>query len=137
MPAGTITAKPKTGKTGPHDAPRKVKPGPKATVTPEFASAYERSRVDELTARAGLYKLKLKRMQGELLDRKLLVGELTAAFGAIREIILGSKLSAREKADCLRNLAEIPVLLDNVAEKQKAGESETFEERQKNGHSDL
>ena len=133
MPAGTITAKPKTGKSGPHDAPRK--PGPSPTITPEFASAYEQSRVDELRTRAALYKRKLQKLDGELLDRKVLSAELSAMFTSIREIILGSKLTQHEKEDCLSNLGEIPVMLDNVAAKQSKEEKD--ETGTQNGHSDL
>lgn len=82
-----------------------------APASSEFASAYEKSRVEELTARAAIYKLKLRWMQGELLDRRLVVRELMESFTAIREGILGSKLSQREKTDLLHNLAEIPVEL--------------------------
>jgi hypothetical protein len=50
------------------------------------------------------------------LDRKLLLNELTAQYTAIRDIILGSsKLTQREKENLLRNLTEIPVLLEPAA----------------------
>ena len=96
--------------------PRKGRPPKNGNepVSPDFVSAYEKSRVEELTARSAIYRLKLRRMQGELLDRKLLVAELTAAFTSIKEIILGSKLSHHEKTDLLRNLSEIPVILESL-----------------------
>jgi hypothetical protein len=48
------------------------------------------------------------------LDRKLLIDEISAMFTAIREIILGSKMSQKEKEDTLRNLSEIPVILESL-----------------------
>jgi hypothetical protein len=54
------------------------------------------------------YRLKFQKLNGQVFDRKLLVGELTAIFSSIREIILASSMTKREKDDCLRNLAEIP-----------------------------
>ena len=89
-------------------------------VSSEFTSAYEKSRVEELTARAAIYKLKLRRMQGELLDRKLLTADLVAAFTSIKEIILASRMTQRDKADLLEQLANIPIVLTpNAATKKR------------------
>ena len=106
-----------------------------AVASTEFQSEYEKTRISELSSRAQLYQLKLKKLTGELLDRKLVMIEFTAMFTAIREIILGSGLTQREKEDCLRNLADIPVVLNNVATKQTEAETENV--GTKNGHSDL
>jgi hypothetical protein len=76
-----------------------------------FQSDYERMRIAEIGARAQLFKLRIGKLSGELIDRKLLIIELTASFTAIREIILGSKLTQREKEALLRALAEIPIVL--------------------------
>lgn len=116
---------------------RNGRPPKTADVAPpvQFQSEYEKSRVSEITTRAALYKRKLQKLDGELLDRKVLSAELSAMFTSIREIILGSKLTQREKEDCLSNLGEIPVMLDNVAAKQSKEEKD--ETGTQNGHSDL
>ena len=81
-----------------------------------FPSAYEAVRTEEIRLRSQLFRLGAGRLSGELLDRKLLLNELTAQYTAIRDIILGSsKLTQREKENLLRNLTEIPVLLEPAA----------------------
>lgn len=81
-----------------------------------FPSAYEAVRTEEIRLRSQLFRLRAGRLSGELLDRKLLLNELTAQYTAIRDIILGSsKLTQREKENLLRNLTEIPVLLEPAA----------------------
>ena len=137
MPAAA-TPKPKTGVTGKgHDQPRTTRRGTSKNAAPptEFQNEYEKTRISELSSRAQLYQLKLKKLTGELLDRKLVLIEFSAMFTSIREIILGSGLTQREKEDCLRNLADIPVVLNNVAAKQTEAETENV--GTKNGHSDL
>ena len=91
---------------------------------PGFQSEYEKTRITEIGARAALNRLKFQKLNGQVLDRKLLLGELTAIFSSIREIILASSMTKREKDDCLRNLAEIPVVLENVAAKQSGKRSD-------------
>ena len=90
---------------------RRGRPPKQENASPpsQFQSAYEQSRVDELRTRAQLYKRKLQKLDGELLDRKILSAELSAIFTSVRETILGSKLSQREITDLLRNLGDIPV----------------------------
>ena len=96
---------------------RRGRPPKQENASPpsQFQSEYEKSRVEEISTRAALYTLKLRRMQGELLDRKLLVAELVAAFSAVKEIILGSKLSQREKEGLLPQLASIPIVLTSTS----------------------
>jgi len=101
-----------------------------------FQSEYEKTRITEIGARAALYRLKFQKLNGQVLDWKLLVGELTAIFSSIREIILASSMTKREKDDCLRNLAEIPVVLENVAAKQNKAEKDPTGTHQ-NGGDDL
>jgi hypothetical protein len=92
---------------------RRGRPPKQENASPpsQFQSEYEKSRVEEISARAALYRLKLRKLTGELLDRKLVMIEFTAMFTSIREIILGSKLSHCEKTDLLHSLSEIPVVL--------------------------
>jgi hypothetical protein len=78
---------------------------------PAPPKSYEETRIEEIRVRSQLYRLRLGRLSGQLVDRKLLTGELTAAFGAIREIILGSKMAQRQNEDLLRQLASIPIVL--------------------------
>ena len=66
---------------------------------PGFQSEYEKSRIAEIDARAALYRLKFEKLNGQVLDRKMLVNELTAIYGSIREIILASGMSKREIDD--------------------------------------
>ena len=96
---------------------RRGRPPKQETASPpsQFQSEYEQSRVDELRTRAALYKRKLQKLDGELLDRKILSAELLAIFTSVRETILGSKLSQREITDLLRNLSEIPVVFTLLA----------------------
>jgi hypothetical protein len=89
---------------------RKGRP-PKGSAAASFQADYESARVDEIGSRAVFYKLKIKRMSGEVIDRKLLLIELCAQYTAIREIILGSKMTQGEKLDLLKQLASIPVEL--------------------------
>jgi hypothetical protein len=79
-----------------------------------FETEYERVGIQELGRRATLFRLRLGRLSGELLDRKLFVAELTAMFVAIREIILGSKMTQLEKEGLLRQLAAIPIVLTST-----------------------
>jgi hypothetical protein len=49
------------------------------------------------------------------LDRKVLASELVAAFTAIKDVILNSSiLMHSEKESLLRNLSEIPVILESL-----------------------
>ena len=63
-----------------------------------------------------------------------MISEFGQIFSAVREIILASSMTAREKDDCLRNLTDIPIVLANVAAKQKEEKDETITH---NGGSDL
>jgi hypothetical protein len=93
---------------------RKGRP-PKGSDAASFQADYESARVDEIGSRAAFYKLKIKRLNGEVIDRKLLIIELSAQYTAIREIILGSKMTQREKEDLLRQLASIPIVLTSTS----------------------
>lgn len=76
-----------------------------------FQTEYERARVQEIQLLSQIYRLRLGRLSGQLLDRKLLTAELVAAFTSIKEIVLNSKLTGAVKQSLLRNLAEIPIVL--------------------------
>lgn len=77
----------------------------------EPSKAYTEARVEQIRLQTELHKLRLGRMNGTLIDRKLLVRELTESFTAIRDIILASSLPQTGKETLLQNLAEIPVIL--------------------------
>jgi hypothetical protein len=121
-----------------HDGtPRSLRRGrpPKNPAPPiGFQSEYEKARILEISTRAQFYRLKVEKLSGELLDRRIVIAEFTAIFAAIREIILASSMTTREKNDCLRNLTEIPLVLANVAAKQKEEKDETIAH---NGGSEL
>jgi hypothetical protein len=88
---------------------------PKASDAGYFQSEYEWVRIREIEARTQLFKLRVGRLSGELIDRKLLIIEFTASFTAIREIILGSSMTQRDKEALLKQLAEIPVVLTDTS----------------------
>jgi len=97
------------------------------------STEYERARIREVEGHAELFELRVAKMRGELLDRSIIAREMDLIFGTIKELILGLPISDSHKADVLRNLSRIPLILDNVAEKQ----NKTYEEAPSgNGHSD-
>jgi hypothetical protein len=73
------------------------------------------ARTQEVRLRVELFRLRAGKLSGELLDRKTMIAELTGMFGAIREIILASKLTDRQKQDLLHTLAEIPIVVKPVS----------------------
>lgn len=109
---------------------KKLPKSPKA-AKPRKVSEYERNRTIEVASRARHYQLRVKKMEGELLDRKLVATEIDYVFSAIRGIVLASELPTRDKTDILNNLGSIPLMLENVTQRQNATEesSET-----QNGH---
>jgi hypothetical protein len=87
---------------------------------PASDSTYEASRSAEIQARAELYRLRLEKQQAELLDARLLRTELAATYEAISTIILATRMSDREKKDCLRNLRSIDEIFARVLSMQNA-----------------
>jgi hypothetical protein len=94
----------------------------KARAPRQDSSAYEKARIDEIGARASLYRLRLDKLESELLDARLLRIELPQMFDAIRQIILATRMTDREKNDCLRNLRPVDEILEMVASRQSADE---------------
>jgi hypothetical protein len=89
---------------------------------------YESARIEEIGIRAQLYRLRVGKLSGELIDRKLLLIELSAQYTAIREIILGSKMTQGEKLDLLKQLSSIPVeLAPAQSESEPAPDAEANE----------
>lgn len=105
------------GKVRDHQArsTRRGRPSKNPGSPSQFESEYEKARINEIEARSQLYKLHVGRLTGELLDRKRLILEVTAQFTAVREIILGSSMTQRDKEALLRTLAEIPVVLTETS----------------------
>jgi hypothetical protein len=99
---------------------------------PRRHSEYEAARIREVTSHAELFEMRIQKLRGELLDRKLIEADLAHIFSSIRGIVVASKLDLRDKTDILNNLASIPVILENVAQKQNStAEGATTTE---NGH---
>jgi hypothetical protein len=80
-----------------------------------FQTEYEAARIKEVRLRAELFRLRARQLSGELLERKLVVAEVTAVFMSIKEGILASSMSEGEKQNLLNTLASIPVEYEPVA----------------------
>ena len=83
-------------------------------------SEYEKARIAEIENRAKFYRLKVERLQSELLDRKILVVMFTQIYQAIGVIIAASPLTQRGKDDCLRNLRPIDEVIAAVVREQNS-----------------
>lgn len=144
MPAAVLEPREKTGPATPKSTAkvrdtsksttRRGRPRKEPEPPTQLQSEYEKARISEISTRARFYRLKVEKLEGELLDRKIMIAELTGIFGAIREIILASDMTTRQKSDCLRNLTEIPIVVANVAAKQKEDKDDTITQ---NGGSEL
>lgn len=75
-------------------------------------SVYAAARIREVNSHAEFFELRVKKMRGELLDRKLIEREVGSIFASIKGIVLASNLPMRDKIDLLSKLAGIPVLLE-------------------------
>jgi hypothetical protein len=81
---------------------------------------YTAARIKEVEAKARLYSLRARKLEGELLERKVIEADLIHIFSSIKGIVLASPLSMRDKTEILSNLANIPILLEDVAQTQNA-----------------
>jgi hypothetical protein len=117
----TTRAKVKSGAASPKLNQAKLRKLSQPTAPkPAGDSAYEASRIAEIEARAALYRLRLEKQQAELLDARLLRTELGAVYAAIRAIILATRMTDREKHDCLRNLRLVDEIFAHVISIQNA-----------------
>jgi hypothetical protein len=98
----------------------------------EASPEYEQARIEEITSRTELFRLKVRELEASVLNRRMLERELTQVFEAIRVIISSYPFSEREKNDCFRNLPPVDELLERVAQRQR--QSEGFDGNVTNGN---
>src|SRR6516225_6731904 len=65
---------------------------------------YERARISEVQNRAAYYELRVERLLASLLSAAELRRDMAWLRQRIREIVMSSRLSKRDKADIDRNL---------------------------------
>jgi hypothetical protein len=86
-------------------------------ATAVFGSLHA-ARLVETEERGRNWKLRNAALEGELLDKSLLMQALSGVFSAIAQIISSSPLPRREKDDILSNISGIPLLIRSVQTRQ-------------------
>jgi hypothetical protein len=64
--------------------------------------------------------MRIAKLKSNLLDRVEVESEFAAVVGAIKQVIMQSRLSKAEKADLFANLLTTDQFVNNVAQRQKA-----------------
>jgi hypothetical protein len=98
---------------------------------------YERARISEVQNRAAYYELRVERLLASLLSAAELRRDMAWLRQRIREIVMSSPLSKRDKADIDRNLEAMAEVVDVVAAKQNENEPLITTNGEVNGGGDL
>ena len=72
----------------------------------------------EVKERTENYRLKNEAIKGNLLDKGSMLAGLEISYQSVKNIVMGSLLSEKDKKDILDNLARCPLILDEVSRKQ-------------------
>jgi hypothetical protein len=76
-------------------------------------------RIRETSARADHWRLRVRALQSELLNRADLELALASVFTSIRQIIdTSSEMSRRVKSDVLGAISQVPIVVKDVAARQ-------------------
>jgi hypothetical protein len=92
--------------------------GQNGETSAELKWRFLQEQLRDKAASANLKELKTAVLRGVVLDRSLLQQALETVFVSIAQIIRASDLSADEKNDLLRSIADLPLILEHVSQKQ-------------------
>jgi len=85
---------------------------------------YETVRIGEIQSRKTLYDLRIKRLQGQLLDRAEVAREFGSMVSAIKAVIQQSEMPRSIKQDVFAQLLSIADFTGTVTKNQTREESE-------------